>query len=150
MLSVTQEAPYQDAVQRLLRAADERAAALYPTGSRFGLGANDLLLRGVRFFVACLGGQAVGCGGFTPTSPAEGELQRMFVDAAMRGQGVGRALLQAIEDVARTEGIQAMRLETGAASTEAFALYRRSGYREREPFGDYALDPRSIFMEKAL
>lgn len=43
-----------------------------------------------------------------------------------------------------------MRLETGVASTEALALYRRSGYREREPFGDYALDPRSIFMEKAL
>ena len=74
----------------------------------------------------------------------------MFVDAPLRGQGVGRALLQAIESAARTEGIQVMRLETGAASVEALALYRRSGYREREPFGDHALDPRSIFMEKAL
>ena len=150
MLSVMQEALHQDAVQRLLRAADERSAALYPTDSRFGLGADDLLLRGVRFFVARLGGQAVGCGGFAPTSRTEGELQRMFVDAPLRGQGVGRALLQAIESAARTEGIQVMRLETGAASVEALALYRRSGYREREPFGDHALDPRSIFMEKAL
>ena len=67
-----QEALHQDAVQRLLRAADERSAALYPTDSRFGLGADDLLLRGVRFFVARLCGQAVGCGGFAPTSQTEG------------------------------------------------------------------------------
>ena len=150
MLSVMQEALHQDAVQRLLRAADERSAALYPTDSRFGLSADDLLLRGVRFFVARLDGQAVGCAGFAPTSPTEGELQRMFVDAALRRQGVGRTLLQAIEGAARTEGIQVMRLETGAASTEALALYRHSGYREREPFGDYASDARSIFMEKAV
>jgi putative acetyltransferase len=29
-------------------------------------------------------------------------------------------------------------------------LYRRFGYREREPFGEYRADPLSIFMEKFL
>ncbi len=150
MLSIAQEPPHQDAVQRLLHAADERSAALYQADSRFGLGADALTSRGVRFFVARLDGQAVGCGGFTLAAPMEGELQRMFVDATLRGHGIGRSLLQAIEGAARAEGIQVMRLETGVASTEALGLYQRSGYREREPFGDYASDPRSVFMEKAL
>lgn len=150
MLSIEQENPHQDAIRRLLRAADERSAALYAIDSRFGLGADALVSRGIRFFVARLDGQAVGCGGFTPISRTEGELQRMFVDAALRGRGVGRSLLQAIEGAARTGGIQVMRLETGMASTEALGLYQHSGYRAREPFGDYASDPRSIFMEKGL
>ncbi len=74
----------------------------------------------------------------------------MFVDATRRGHGIGRSLLQAVEVAAQAEGIQAVRLETGVASIEALGLYRCSGYREREPFGDYASDPRSIFMEKTL
>jgi len=150
VLSITQQIPHQDAVQRLLHAADERSAALYPADSRFGLGTDTLISRGVRFFVARLNGQAVGCGGFTLASPMEGELQRMFVDATQRGHGIGRSLLQAIEGAAQAGGIQVMRLETGVASIEALGLYRRLGYREREPFGDYASDPRSVFMEKVL
>lgn len=74
----------------------------------------------------------------------------MFVDAALWGHGIGRFLLRAIEGAARAESIQVMRLETGVASIEVLGLYRRSGYHERRPFGDYASDPRSTFMEKAL
>lgn len=72
----------------------------------------------------------------------------MFVDTTLHGHGIGRSLLQAIEGAAWAEGLQVMRLETGVASTEALELYRRSGYCEREPFGDYASDPRSVFMEQ--
>ena len=150
MLSIMRETPQQDAVLRLLWAADERSAAFYPDDSRFGLTADALTARSARFFVARLHDQAVGCGGFTLASPTEGELQRMFVDAALRRHGIGRSLLRAIEGAARAESVQVMRLETGVASTEALGLYRRSGYRERGPFGDYASDPRSVFMEKAL
>ena len=131
MLSIAQETVYQDAVQYLLRAADEMSATLYPAASRHGLDADTLASFGVRFFVARLDGQAVGCGGFTPASRTEGELKRMFVEAALRGHGIGWSLLRAIESAARTEGIHVMRLETGVQSTEAIKLYRRSGYRER-------------------
>ena len=41
-------------------------------------------------------------------------------------------------------------LETGYLQTEAIGLYRRLGYAERPPFGDYLPDPLSIFMEKPL
>jgi putative acetyltransferase len=43
-----------------------------------------------------------------------------------------------------------MRLETGVLQTEALGLYRRLGYQERGPYGDYETDPLSVFMEKRL
>ena len=43
-----------------------------------------------------------------------------------------------------------MRLETGIHQAEALALYRRAGYAERGPFGEYAPDPLSHFFEKNI
>ena len=43
-----------------------------------------------------------------------------------------------------------LRLETGIHNTEALALYRRAGFRDCDPFGDYAPDPLSVFMEKDI
>jgi putative acetyltransferase len=41
-------------------------------------------------------------------------------------------------------------LETGVLQPDAIALYRGQGFRDRGPFGSYAPDPLSVFMEKAL
>ena len=58
--------------------------------------------------------------------------------------------MQALEDAAGTAGVTRLQLETGVANHDALTLYRRNGYRERGPFGSYAADPLSVFMEKAL
>jgi len=79
-----------------------------------------------------------------------GELKRMFVAPAARGLGLGRRLLDRIERQARWEGLDCLRLETGIHQPEALELYRSAGYTPREPFGDYAPDPLSVFMEKRL
>jgi putative acetyltransferase len=39
-------------------------------------------------------------------------------------------------------------LETGIRQPEALGLYERLGFVRRGPFGDYAEDPLSVFMEK--
>lgn len=150
MLCIARETPDQREVLRLLRLADERAASLYPAESRHGLGAGTLVTAGVRFFVARLAGVAVGCGGFARQDSDAAELKRLFVEEAARGRGVGRLILQAVEDAARRERVAVMLLETGVSSVEARELYRRSGYRERGPFAGYGPDPLSVFMEKAL
>jgi putative acetyltransferase len=150
MLSVTQETPDQEEVLNLLRKADERSSALYPSESRHGADIATLMGQGVRFFVARRNDIALGCGGYVPNGGGSGELKRMFVEAHARGQGIGRSILRAIEDEARREGIRVMRLETGVKSVEARGLYGRFGYRERGPFGGYGPDPLSVFMEKDL
>lgn len=126
MLSIARETPDQAEVLRLLRLADERAAALYPAESRHGPTVAALLDQGVRFFVARLAGVAIGCGGFARLGGATAELKRLFVEEAARGCGVGRLILQAVEAAARREGITVMLLETGVSSVEARALAKPS------------------------
>jgi putative acetyltransferase len=51
---------------------------------------------------------------------------------------------------AAAEGAAVLRLETGAGSHAALALYRAAGFVERGPFGAYRPDPLSVFMEKPI
>ncbi|GGF56767.1 hypothetical protein GCM10011332_07780 [Terasakiella brassicae] len=40
--------------------------------------------------------------------------------------------------------------ETGVSQPEVIGLYRNAGFVEIGPFGEYQLDPLSLFMEKEL
>jgi len=63
-------------------------------------------------------------------------IKRMWVDDAVRGMGVGRRILEALEQAARDHGAASATLETNASLTEAIAMYRASGYVEVDPFND--------------
>jgi DNA-binding MarR family transcriptional regulator/GNAT superfamily N-acetyltransferase len=88
------------------------------------------------FLVMRLHGELVGCGGFKADAPRTAYIKRMWVSPAVRGLGLGRRLLESLEDRARTLGYRKIRLETQKSLKEAQALYRRSGYREVRPFND--------------
>jgi ribosomal protein S18 acetylase RimI-like enzyme len=60
----------------------------------------------------------------------------MWVSDDVRGLGLGRRLLVALERRAAATGARAVRLETNRALTEAVGLYRASGYREIPAFND--------------
>ena len=60
----------------------------------------------------------------------------MWVAPDVRGLGLGRRLLAELEARAAAGGTHVLRLETNRALTEAIALYRASGYRAIEAFGD--------------
>jgi len=150
MLTIARERPDQPDVLDLLRQSDDYSDALYPPESRHPLPIAALSVASVRFFVARLGERAIGCGALVIGTNGEAELKRMFVDRVTRGRGVGRAVLQELEDTARREGVRTLRLETGISNHEALKLYRRSGYQERGPFGSYRADPLTVFMEKVL
>ncbi len=143
------ESPRQDAVRRLLDALDAYQSALYPAESNHFLDVDALSAPNVRFFVARLDGEAVGCGALR-IDEGYGELKRMYVTPAARGHRVGRRILERIEAEARAAGLDCLRLETGIHQPEALALYRSAGYVERAAFGAYAPDPLSVFMEKIL
>lgn len=88
------------------------------------------------FLVAFLDGTPVGCGALKAKAGGIGEIKRMWIARSARGCGVGRRLLQALEDRARQFGLRTVRLETNKALTEAQRLYRRSGYTEVAPFNN--------------
>jgi DNA-binding MarR family transcriptional regulator len=91
--------------------------------------------RGV-FLVGAVDGEPVACGGVKTNAPGVGYLKRMWVADTARGLGLGRRMLHALEDHARTLGFTTLQLETNRTLLEAIALYRGSGYREVSPFND--------------
>ncbi|MCX4738611.1 GNAT family N-acetyltransferase [Streptomyces antibioticus] len=67
----------------------------------------------------------------------DAELKRMFVIRDMRGRGLARRMLLALEEDARAAGRTRMVLETGTEQPEAIALYTSSGYEPCVKFGYY-------------
>ena len=143
------ENPRQPDVLRLLAALDAYLTALYPPESNHILDVDSLCASDVRFFVARDAADLLGCGALR-IDDGYGEVKRMFVDPAARRRSLGRAILERIEREAQHAGLRLMRLETGIHQPEALALYRGAGYRERGPFGEYVVDPLSVYMEKTL
>lgn len=88
------------------------------------------------FLLARLDGRPVGCGAVKSIEPGVGSIKRMWVSPDVRGIGVGRRLLLAIENEAAGLGMTLLRLETNRSLHEAQALYRRNGYREVAAFND--------------
>lgn len=88
------------------------------------------------FLVMRLDGASIGCGGFKRDTPDAAYLKRMWVAPEARGLGLGKRLLDELEERARKAGYGKVRLETEKTLTEAQALYRASGYLEVPPFND--------------
>src|SRR5438105_7958201 len=88
------------------------------------------------FFVAYLHGEAIGCGAVKYHADAPAEIKRMWIAPQARGLGLGRRLLETLEECARASGARVAHIETSAVLTEALALYRSAGWAEVEPFND--------------
>ena len=134
---------------RLLQASDEYAASLYPAESNHMLDIETMLRPQMNFFGVLVDGAVKACGGFWAHDDYV-EIKRVFVDPSARGFGISRKLMEVLEVEAQTKGFKIARLETGVSQSEALGLYRAIGYVDRGPFGDYKLDPLSVFMEKML
>ncbi len=141
--------PREHVFRGFLQASDDYAASLYPAESNHMLDIETLLKPEMHFYGVWRGEVAVGCGGFW-TYTDYIEIKRVWIDPAVRGSGLSRALMGHLEATAKSKGFKTARLETGVSQAEALSLYRALGYVERPPFGGYRLDPLSVFMEKTL
>ncbi|MEU6810906.1 GNAT family N-acetyltransferase [Streptomyces sp. NPDC046831] len=80
----------------------------------------------------------------------DAELKRMYVVEEMRGRGLARRMLAALEEDARAAGRLRMVLETGDQQPEAIALYTSSGYTPCVKFGYYREYESSMCFAKPL
>jgi GNAT superfamily N-acetyltransferase len=74
-------------------------------------------------------------------------LEELYVVPSRRGQGLGRALLEAAMDAARSEGAEQMELGTSEDDIAARALYESVGFTNREARPD---GPAMYFYEREL
>jgi putative acetyltransferase len=106
----------------------------------------------VTFWSAWSGDRLAGCGALKELDTTHAEIKSMRVADEFRGQGVGELVLLHLLDAARSKGYVRVSLETGSNPPfeAARGLYSRHGFVECEPFGDYVLDPWSVFMTLEL
>jgi putative acetyltransferase len=144
-------------VVALLGALDRYLGELYEPDANHILSVSELLQPEVSFFVARHSEAIVGTGAVR-RMPGEadtggqpyGEVKRMYVDPAVRGQRIGERLLQTLEGSLREQGVALSLLETGRDQREAVRLYERCGYNRRGAFGGYPDNGLSLFMSKVL
>jgi GNAT superfamily N-acetyltransferase len=100
------------------------------------------------FLIVYAEGGAVGCGGFKRLDVETAEIKRMYVSPSVRGRGLGRRILEHLENGARTAGYASIRLDTGDRLPAALELYRSAGYHQ---IPDYNGNPSaSHWFEKSL
>jgi ribosomal protein S18 acetylase RimI-like enzyme len=78
---------------------------------------------------------------------AHSYLEELYVVPSRRGKGIGRALLGAAMEMARSEGATQMELGTSEDDTAARALYESAGFTNREGSPD---GPVMLFYEREL
>ena len=131
-----------DAV-RLIAALNSELTATFPEpgATHFSLNEADVAPGEGAFLIAYVDAVAVGCGAVRRVDGATAELKRMYVDPSVRGQGIGRSLVEALEGEARSLGVIRVVLETGTRLARAIRMYESLGYARIPLFGEYLSSP---------
>lgn len=139
--------------QELIGALNVELRGAYPEpgANHFGLSAAEIAPGHGAFLVAYREQTPVGCGAVRLLDPETAELKRMYVDPTLRGTGIGRRLVEALEAEARSLGASRLVLETGTRQHAALALYARCGFERIPLYGEYLLSPdTSICLGKSI
>ena len=89
--------------------------------------------------------RTVGVVGVKRFDERDAELKRMYLEPAVRGTGLGRALAEAAITAARALGYRRLLLDTVARLGPAVALYRSLGFTEIEAYRHNPLEDARYF-----
>ncbi|CAN7312018.1 GNAT family N-acetyltransferase [Mesorhizobium sp. LjNodule214] len=101
-------------------------------------------------FLALEAGRIVGCI-FALERADDVYVGKLAVEPGLQGQGIGRRLMQAVENLARSSGKSAIELQTRIELSENHAAFSRLGFRETGRTAHTSYNrPTSITMRKVL
>lgn len=83
-----------------------------------------------------------------PNQPHRGEIRKLLVHRNARSKGVGAALMDRIEAIAKKRGRTLLILDTASDSAER--LYERGGWQRLGSIPDYALLPDGAFCDTII
>jgi putative acetyltransferase len=128
------------------------ARAQTAPGSAHALDITGLQSPDISFWTIWDDDTVLGCGALKRLSRDHGEVKSMHITQEMRRRGAGTVMLRHIIETAREGGMSRLSLETGTWEyfRPAREFYKSHGFRECPPFGDYVLDPNSVFMSLNL
>ena len=88
-----------------------------------------ILAKGGQILIAVIDGEKVGCCALLRIGEGEFEVAKMAVSPAHQGKGIGRCLLSAAIEEARSTRASRLYLETNHTLTAAIRLYESLGFR---------------------
>jgi putative acetyltransferase len=147
------ESPLQDDVRAMVADLNTYLRPLSPPQFQFQMTAEQMAGTDTTVFIARdAAGAAVGMGSLKLEDAQLGEVKRMFTLPSVRGSGVGRLILDAVEAEARKKGLGVLKLETGATPgfEPAWRIYERGGFVPCGAFLGYPDSGFSRFYEKKL
>ncbi len=130
------EAAAVEALQCYFDELDQRFDTGFDPGGSITADADSYRPPNGVFVLGRLGDDTVACGAVYRLQPAMAEIKRMWVHGEWRGVGLGRRVLDHLENEARSLGCNTVRLDTNSALTEAIAMYESSGYKPIERYND--------------
>lgn len=113
----------------------------------------NLILRpGGRIFMVEADAAPAGCVAITPTGDGVYELSKMAISPPLRGQGIGRRLLQHAIAEARVLGAKSLYLSSSTKLPAAVHLYESVGFRHvpRQSLPDLPYTRPDVFMTLEL
>jgi putative acetyltransferase len=149
-ITVAIESPLQDEVRHLIGELNQALLALTPAEFCYHMTAEEMARPDTTVFVARQDGAAIACGALRRHDGGIGEVKRMYTRPPYQGRGIGGEILEAIEALARREGISRLVLETGDRHPAAWRVYERGGFERCGAVLDYPDSSYSVFYAKTL
>ena len=144
------ESPLTDDVRELIAELNDVLLALSPPEACHHLTVEQMAQPDTTVFVAREGGKAIACGALKRHADGIGEVKRMYTRPAFQGRGLGGRILAEIENLARSEGLNRLVLESGDRHYAAWRIYERGGFTRCGVVLDYPDTKWSVFYEKPL
>ena len=131
------------AVRNLIAFHQQDMEAMSPPGTSFALDLSGLSGAETTVLGAWEGEELVAIGALKRLGGGQAELKSMRTRPEHLGKGIAKAVLEALIDLSRAEGIARLSLETGTSDefVPAIRLYAKYGFERGDAFADYVNGP---------
>ncbi|MEO9529027.1 GNAT family N-acetyltransferase [Roseibium sp.] len=148
--SITVETPLSEDMRAMIGELNTALGSLTPDEANYSMSAEDMDGPETTVFVARVDGRAAACGALHRHADGIGELKRFYSRPQFRGLGLARRILEHVSELATSEGLARLVLETGHNYDAARRLYEQAGFKECGPVLDYPENPYSVFYTRPL
>ncbi len=100
--------------------------------------------------VSYYNGKPIACGAMKPYDSTTVEVKRMYTHPDSRGKGLGKSILQELEQWAKELGYKNLILETGTSFEAANNLYKKYGFIQIPNYDQYVDIKDSVCFQKAI
>ena len=139
-------------VDELLKKHFIELRSVSPAGSAHVLDIDGLKDTSIKFWSLWENEKLMGCGALKFLNENHGEFKSIRVADLYRGKGYGEKIITYLIQKSKKLNIKRISIETGSGEffKSARKLFKKSGFKECEPFSHYKFDANSCYMTLSI